>query len=65
MLTEDKFNKGLQLDEQLKYSIEYNKACLFNIIYTNLADKLLNMEPYTTLLTTEQRNKLQQIIDKQ
>lgn len=62
MLNTDKYEKGMQLNELMKFNIAYDKLPLFNIICASLADKLLNSE-YAYLLTIEERNKLQQIID--
>ena len=42
MLTENNYNKGIQILEQIKYNIAYDKAPLFDIVYCGLAMKLLN-----------------------
>lgn len=63
MLTDDNYNKGLIILEQLKYNIAYDKAPLFEMIYRELANKLLDHE-YNTDLTEEQRNALQEIANK-
>ena len=63
MLTENNYNKGIQILEQIKYNIAYDKAPLFDIVYCGLAMKLLNHE-YNNELTEEQRSALQEIANK-
>lgn len=63
MLTDDKFNHGLNVLEQSKYTIEYDKEGMFNIICSGLASMLLQHD-YAVDLTEEQKMALQTIINK-
>lgn len=63
MLTTDKYNHGVELLEQIKYSIDYDNKSIFNVIQSNLAAKLLQHE-YAINLTEEQINILENIKNK-
>ena len=63
MLTQDNYLYGKEILEQIKYNIAYNKAPLFEIVKSGLANRLLNHQ-YKDLLTEEQINVLQQITNK-
>ena len=57
MLSENKYNSGLAIAEQLKYNINYDKSLLFDVICSYLATYLLEHE-YANELNEEQLNAL-------
>ena len=63
MLTYDNYLKGITLNEQIKYNIEYDKSPLFDIVCSGLASRLLSHD-YANELTEEQRVKLETIKNK-
>lgn len=63
MLTNDKYQEGLNTLEKTKYNINYCKKSLFNIVCFGLANRLLSSE-YSSELTDEQRAILQKIINE-
>ena len=63
MLTNDKYQEGLNTLEKTKYNINYCKKSLFNIVCFGLANRLLSDE-YSSELTDEQRAVLQKIINE-
>lgn len=63
MLTQDKYDQGLNILEFIKYNIEYDKSPIFNIVRSGLASKLLTHE-YAVDLTDEQRSALECVINK-
>ena len=64
MLTKDKFEKGLIVHEQIKYNINYDRKLLFNVVCTQLADRLLSAETFAVDLTSDQRKILQSLINR-
>lgn len=63
MLTTEKYEQSLNILEQIKYNLAYDKALIFNIVQASLAHRLLQDE-YAAELTEEQIAALQCIIDK-
>lgn len=63
MLTNDKYQEGLNTLEKTKYNINYCKKSLFDIVCFGLANRLLSDE-YSSELTDEQRAVLQKIINE-
>ena len=61
MLTKEKYDQGLNTNEQIKYNIHYNRRYLFNVVCANLANKLLN-SVFASDLTDEQKESLTQLI---
>ena len=60
MLTAIDYEKSMNVYEQLKYNINYDRSILFNIVYVSLAKRLLNHD-YSVNLTEEQIDKLTKI----
>ena len=63
MLNDIKYEQGLNILEQIKYNIAYDKAPIFNIVQACLASRLLQDE-YAAELSEETIAALQCIIDK-
>ena len=63
MLTNDKYQEGLNTLEKTKYNVNYCKKSLFYIVCFGLANRLLSSE-YNSELTDEQRAILQKIINE-
>lgn len=63
MLTSDKYQEGLNTLEKTKYSINYCKKLLFDVVCFGLANRLLSSE-YSSELTDEQRAILQKITNE-
>lgn len=63
MLTAATYTKGMAINSQLKYNINYDKSQLFDVICAGLASKLLTSE-YAVDLTDEQRDALTKIANE-
>ena len=63
MLSENKYQQGLAKLEEIKYTVEYDKTQIMNIICSCLASWLLNHE-YSADLTEEQISALECITNK-
>lgn len=63
MLTSNNYLKGVELNEQIKYNINYDRKPLFDIVYSGLASRLLSHE-YVAELNEEQMAVLETIKNK-
>ena len=61
MITEKDYLKGIKICEQIKYTIDYNKEPLFEIVFKGLVSRLLSHE-YSSELTDEQKELLNDFI---
>jgi hypothetical protein len=61
MLTSYNYEKGIAINETIKYNIAYDRNKLFNTVLSSLADKLLNNE-FSSDLTVEQKEILEKLI---
>ena len=64
MLNNIEYQKGVKLNEQIKYNINYDKEPLFQIVCSGFASRLLALE-YSKDLTQEQidmLNNLKQLV---
>lgn len=62
MLTDNNYLKGIELNEQIKYNIAYERDFLFDVVFAGLASRLLKHE-YSEELTEQQKSILTQIIN--
>lgn len=64
MLNESLYKQGIQLNEILKYNINYNKESISDVVIKAVAKTLLEHE-YNDLLTEEEKAILNNIVEAQ
>lgn len=62
MLTNNKYEEGINTLEKIKYNINYCKEPLFNVVLAGFASRLQKHE-YSAELTEEQKQVLNNLIN--